>query len=347
MTRHAPPFSHPLQVITTVMRPKKKHGLTEAEKRHNLELALRLSLMYSKRRPLRPSSSWALNMITGRTATDPDSIPRAPTAHRALVHITTGKFSGNFADLISLANRAIIPTIYDLCHRKLTYYDSDSGSGSTTLTACNVTLRNGTIHLGNGPMEDGPKFSVKGKGVGLEGVEIHGGQVGVWVEPGGDVSLRDCTVRNACTGVWVGCTRNLRGPYPTAEMSALGLKVLGCGKGSAFGIGSAGSATISASELTGGEGCGILMCGDVPGRLLATDVRCWANGGKGVVVHAGNVVLTRCTIMDNEAGSVTVRGEKSKAELVSCTFNTKSIPVSFDGARLDVNDGSWTKVLFR
>lgn len=253
--------------------------------------------------------------------------------------------SDSFQELLRAANSALTSSVVDGCGRVYRY----NGSGSTTIVSSGVTLRNATIHLAQGPTEKGPSLCVKGCGVLMEAVTICGGEVGLWVDPGGDVTMKKCQVRDAYIGIWVGGTGGQAAfgsshAQQEAHLLAVGLKVSGCSKGSGIGVGSGGIADLRDCEISGGAGCGILVCGDVPGQLTANDVRCTGNIGEGVVVKAGGqAVMTHCSITGNRGGSVLVRGQSSTARLQSCEMDVAGAAV--EGGKLCDGTGGWMQKL--
>lgn len=273
---------------------------------------------------------------------DPDQIYRSnadtPAASQPSQPILKTK-ANNFRELLNLANSAPRYSVIDLCGRHYRYL----GEGSTTITNSDITLRNGTIHLALIPKNVGPSLQVRGSGVRMEGLTICGGSVGVWVNPGADVTLTNCLIQRAFIGVWVGRNPTVAGQLQKAShLMAEGLKVSECSRGSCVGIGNSGTAILRDCELSGGKGCGITVCGDSPGRLDATGVRCFGNAGGGVMVKAGSQVsMTNCSIRDNQGGSVWVRGKGSKLLLQNCEMDVKG--VASEKGKLQSKACTWVK----
>lgn len=227
--------------------------------------------------------------------------------------------SNSLDELLRLANGIRRPTVFDLSKRDL----HSSTSGQHLLSASDVTFRNGTIHLAGG--DSGSSLCVQGTGVEMEGVRVQGGRVGLKVQPGASLTLRNCSVERAFIGVWVGGTAG-ETHSRASTLVAEGLSVGENNGGSGLAVGCNGNVVLKNSDISGGKGYGISVSGGAFSRLRATDVSCCNNKGKGVVVHSGaDVVMTRCTITGNRDGSVLVRHRGSKAVLASCTLDTKAV----------------------
>lgn len=158
-------------------------------------------------------------------------------------------------DLMLLANNTTTPTVFDLCDRHLHY----NGVSNTTLTATNITLRNGTIHLGEGPSESGACLCVEGQGVELDNITICGGKIGLWITPGSDALVNDCVVHSAHTGVWVGYTSTPTGAGSqiASQLFADILLIYSCGEGGALRVGAGGQVRITDLEIGSGQTHGV------------------------------------------------------------------------------------------
>lgn len=334
-----------MQLSMQVRDAAARLGAAEAERQH-LNLQAELQRMNAKQQATTHAAPTTTNHIpvpiigvnnTPIGAYAPKLVPISaylPVTAPSPPTIITLK-SDDLEELFRLAGAAVGPTVINLCGRHLIH----NGLGSTTISSSNLTLRNGSIQLSEGPEEKGSSLCVKGTGVEMQGLVIIGGQVGLWVEAGSDVTLRDCEVRCSHIGVWVGVATN---PATTASvqhrpshLSAVRLKVWGTGKGSALAVGGGGAALLDDCEFSAGQSHGILVCGDAPSKLTATNVRCFANGAKGVVVHHGaHVMMYGCRITENKDGSVVVRWKGSKAELVGCVMDESAY--AFQGGELEV-----------
>ncbi|MEW5317082.1 MAG: hypothetical protein WDW38_008413 [Sanguina aurantia] len=187
--------------------------------------------------------------------------------------------SNSLDELLRLANGIRRPTVFDLSKRDL----HSSTSGQHLLSASDVTFRNGTIHLAGG--DSGSSLCVQGTGVEMEGVRVQGGRVGLKVQPGASLTLRNCSVERAFIGVWVGGTAG-ETHSRASTLVAEGLSVGENNGGSGLAVGCNGNVVLKNSDISGGKGYGISVSGGAFSRLRATDVSCCNNKGKGVVVHS-------------------------------------------------------------
>lgn len=264
-----------------------------------------------------------ISLMVGRSSNSDSSSTSGEFIAHEVVHLTTE----TFFDLMLLAKNATTPTVFDLCKRHLHY----NGRSNTSLTASNITLRDGTFHLTQRPTRNVAGICVQGQRVKLEGITIWGGEIGVWIAPGGDASLHNCDVHCAHTGVWVGYTGIHNGLHTASQLSAVKLTIYdACGKESAVRVGAGGLAIITDSKISGGNGHGLLVSGNPPVMSLASTSGClgmrggwWAKADK---CARARVILIRCLLEDFAGESVVVQGEGSKARLVDCKVDRKCIP---------------------
>lgn len=99
------------------------------------------------------------------------------------------------------------------------------------LTASNVIIRNGSIWLGKKLEFNGAILFVDGRNVTFERIIIKGGTEGLFVRPGGGVTMHDCEIQDAYAGMAIGnCTKAYEKLAPAgsrATLSASNVKITG------------------------------------------------------------------------------------------------------------------------
>lgn len=227
--------------------------------------------------------------------------------------------SGSLEDLITLINRSTAPTTFDLCGRRVcSTCADDTFAIETVITAPNVSIKNGTLWLADGPSDPGPSLAVSGSGFEMEGVTVLGGKVGLRVDPGGVATLWGCTMQGMDVGVMTMGKNQPQHKQP--KLTAHNLRVLGC-KGCGVSVMNyTSSVHLTDCLVTGCAGnCAI----DVVGELVATRLRCVDNAGFGVELADGNLVgtlLTDCTVTGNKGDGVVVN-QGSNVKLVGCLLD--------------------------
>lgn len=172
------------------------------------------------------------------------------------------------------------------------------------LYASNVTIQNGTIWLSKKHSVDGPVLLIEGTGVTLLNMQIHGGQRGLSIRPGGSVVMRNCKLMNAVKyGLQVGQglddpgSRLPRGTH--ANLLAQNLEISGSlGRGLSIGL-------FGVVQLSN---CVVTDCGktgvEVSGHLIAWELQVLWSGDYGLMCSgSGCAVLKCCTLSNRPTGA--------------------------------------------
>lgn len=224
--------------------------------------------------------------------------------------------TGSLADLVQTLNDTTSPTAYDLCGRELS---CPAGTELVRITASNVSLRNGRICLAHpiaAQAGDAPSLFFSGTGVELTEILISEGHIGVWVPPGGGLTMRGCTLAGMQWGMLTGSSDEEASNLPSLVVHDS--KVLNC-KACSLLVGRNSRVQVTDCLVTNDSGSTAVV---VQGSLQATRLRCLANNGVGVRVQAsGRAVLTDSTLTGNRHGSVEA-GSGSKVVLARCSMDS-------------------------
>lgn len=192
------------------------------------------------------------------------------------------------------------PVIFDLGGHEI---HCVSGEKQLYLTGSNVTLRNGTIHLGTSPSERFNLF-VDGRNVNFDHVTIKGAERGLSVRPGSSVTMRECEVQDAMWGLVVGSVpgadpANGTAPGTRASLAAHNVKISGFHR-IGLDLQPAADVQLTNCVISGGMGNPALVQPFVgmyvSGKLNAKGLVCTGNAQQGLRCFAGgSVVLEGCT----------------------------------------------------
>lgn len=223
--------------------------------------------------------------------------------------------TGSLADLIHLVNNTPTPSTFDLCGQKLRHVDATT---NITISANDVSIRNGTIHLADSAGATLPSLFVSGTGVEMDHIKICGGCSGVGVSRGASITMQDCTLEGLLNGMHTD-PPGLQG-MTQPSIVAHGLKIFNC-TAQSVGVGLDTSVELTdcvVSDHIEGHSIVVLGC------LHATRVACMKNAGLGL--HAGSaakVVFMDSTISFNESSTIHAL-QGSSVQLVRCTAASTS-----------------------
>lgn len=218
-----------------------------------------------------------------------------------------------------IVNSTKSPKIFDFGGKEIRLHSKKD----QTISASNITLRNGTIVLGSEPMEVGPILSITGKNVTLEDITITGGKRGLWVKPGSSVTLLNSHIRDARCCIMIG--QDGKSTLAKAVLVARNLTLTGF-TNTGLALIKAGNVTLTGCKISGSS---LAVCISGSESLLtSTGLKCVGNKGRGLLCYGGGrAKMTASVFHQNWEYDVCVEDQGSLVECISCGMDKPPVTI--------------------